>query len=442
MALGTPVHLVTNANQGNDANSYATAAATQASFIVNDLIVAFVGAEQTTVDPTTPTMTTNNGGPTMTRLASADNNWGGAGATRRVQWTFLGKITAAPSGNVTFTADFGGVTQIGCEIKVTRIPGAHTGPGATSAVGTPAIGSGTGDLASLATMGAAVASTSRALAMVHTNLNAVDIVPEAGGNWTQLNDNGHGTPSISFMSMYTASSFDTTATATWTPTATWGTTAIEIIEAAYTGTATFAGAAAATAATGAVTFTGTAAFAGAAAATAASGTVSAAGATGTATFDAAAAATAAAGTETITGTATFVGAAADFAGTSSQTIAGAATFAGAAASFDAAGAQAITGAATFAAAAATFDAVGAFTDNAIEGTAAFDAAAAEMAATGAITTPNEGAAQVHGWSIWTPPGPIVLEGTCVITIIAYGTHGITDLRKREEDELLTLGLLS
>jgi hypothetical protein len=148
-------------------------------------------------------------------------------------WLFIGAVTGSPSGNVTFTTDYGGVTQIGCEVQVARIPGANVSGGASNAIGTPAIGSGTGDTASLATTGAG-ASTSRNMAAVKTNINAEDIVPEAGGNWVQLQDSGHGTPSISSMYMYTGTSFDTTATATWATAATWGSINVEIIEAAAT----------------------------------------------------------------------------------------------------------------------------------------------------------------------------------------------------------------
>ena len=66
MAIGTPVSLTT-INSSTDATSYASGTVTAATFQIDDLIVGFVFGCRTTSDVETPTMTTNNGGPTMTR---------------------------------------------------------------------------------------------------------------------------------------------------------------------------------------------------------------------------------------------------------------------------------------------------------------------------------------------------------------------------------------
>lgn len=232
MALGTPTS-VASINTTTNAASYASSSTS--ALAIDDLVVMFVDAhKQDSTNPDTPTVTTDNGGPTMSRVTGADNAWRPTGTNRGTAWVFVGKVTSTPTGAVTFTVDFGGTSQYGCEADVIQITGADVSGTALAAIVQSAITSGSGASSASITLSAAGNSANRPLAAFFHNSNADAITPRT--NWTELNEFTHSSPTITFESQYRGDAFETTASASWGSNHIYGGTAVEIKAATTTTT--------------------------------------------------------------------------------------------------------------------------------------------------------------------------------------------------------------
>ena len=174
-------------------------------------MVAFVGVQQTSATPTTPTVANSPWALTWARDSRADNAWTSAGATRRSAFMFYAATGGAAPGSDTFDIDLGGVTNIGAEAICVAITGADLSAGPLAALVQAVPGIGAVSLMNNVTLSAAANAANRTLAFFELNSTTPTINQEAG--YTELTEVSHTAPTIRAECCWNPTAFDTTPSA-------------------------------------------------------------------------------------------------------------------------------------------------------------------------------------------------------------------------------------
>lgn len=183
-----------------DATSYATASWTPRP---NRLYLAWISSTVTTGPHNAPTSSSN--GITWTQIEER-------GQSGTSHLTLLAGFSGASPSAGTFTADFGGQTQLGCIIQIIEVDGADMSGTVAAAFADTIDGGGTGTSDSV-TLGSTPASSARCFSAVTIALNEA-ITPRT--NWTEIGEIGHNTPARRVETQWRALASEDTASASWT----------------------------------------------------------------------------------------------------------------------------------------------------------------------------------------------------------------------------------
>lgn len=213
-----------SASSSTDANSYATGSHTPAA---SRVLVAVVQNDKATT-PDLPTVSGN--GLTWSLLTDGTNSATIVKASgTQFRLSVLAALTGGSPSAGAVTADFGGVTQLGCIISVFELE-IEGGVPASLAALVRQVKTGedgvSGTLGSL-TLDVAMLSTSRGISAFVHNINE-SVSPRA--NWTEIHDLTHGAPVRGLDSQYRLTAAEDTASASWASTANWLGVFIELKE--------------------------------------------------------------------------------------------------------------------------------------------------------------------------------------------------------------------
>jgi hypothetical protein len=200
---------------GVDASSFATNSYTPTA---NRLMIAYVGNTKSGT-PETPTLSGN--GLTWDQLVTYQPDTAG---TQRRMTIFVAKSGASPSAGAV-TADFGGVSQLGCAVIVDEFNGADLTGTALAAIVQNKTGSTSGSATSESiTLNNAIGSGN---ATYGAFMHQADEATNPGTGYTQLGTGTFTSPAESHLTEYRADG-NTTVDASWTTSIQKGGIAAEI----------------------------------------------------------------------------------------------------------------------------------------------------------------------------------------------------------------------
>jgi hypothetical protein len=198
-------------NSEVDAASYSGAAFTATA---NSLLIALIGASRgSSLEPATPTVT--HDGLTLTLIDF--NFWSTLGSTRKKLWIAAVQAKASP-GSSALSADFGGVTHVGCEASIFDVTGSDVLNGLAQSfvqvVKSTADATGGASVPVTLTLAGAGNAANRPFSLwAHASNDAPGVTPQA--SWIELHEFSHANPNANHESQWRSDAFDTAAAATW-----------------------------------------------------------------------------------------------------------------------------------------------------------------------------------------------------------------------------------
>lgn len=204
-----------SASSSTDATSYATGSHTPTA---SRVLIAVVQNDKATT-PDIPTVSGNGLTWAILNDGTNDATFVKASGTQ-FRLSMFGALTGGSPSAGAVTADFAGVTQVGCIISVFEIEVEGGVPASLAALVRQVK---TGEDASAGTSGSltltpSMLATGRGIsAFVHNVNEAVN--PRA--NWTEVHDLNHGAPVRGFDSQYRITAAEDTASASWASSANW-----------------------------------------------------------------------------------------------------------------------------------------------------------------------------------------------------------------------------